>query len=88
MVFLILYGKNGYMDNQELNYREQVILNENMEISAGNRSLERKIERLRGDLSYIEYIARHELGMLGDDELVFRFQDVVKPTGVEPSADN
>ncbi|MBF0201629.1 MAG: septum formation initiator family protein [Desulfamplus sp.] len=76
LAFLIIYGKNGYIDQQRLYSEEHLIISENMAIQEENRKLERKIERLKSDLSYIEHIARHELGMMAEDELVFRFQDI------------
>ncbi len=87
LAFLILYGKNGYMDQRELAFQEQMIINENNVIDMKNRVFERKIERLKSDLSYIEHIARHELGMLAEDELVFIFQSARQPVGVNNSSD-
>lgn len=76
LAFLILYGKNGFMDGNRLRLQEQSIINENIAITDANRVLERKVGRLKSDLGYIEHIARHELGMVAKDELVFRFQDI------------
>ncbi|MBF0257327.1 MAG: septum formation initiator family protein [Desulfamplus sp.] len=76
LAFLILYGKNGFMDGNRLRLQEQTIINENIAINDANRVLERKVDRLKSDLGYIEHIARHELGMVAKDELVFRFQDI------------
>ncbi|MBF0301799.1 MAG: septum formation initiator family protein [Desulfamplus sp.] len=76
LVFLILYGKNGFIDGNNLRLQEKTIIIENDAIYEENKVLERKIHRLKNDLSYIEHIARHELGMVAKDELVFRFQDI------------
>ncbi|MBF0229078.1 MAG: septum formation initiator family protein [Desulfamplus sp.] len=76
LAFLILYGKNGFMDGHHLRLQEQAIISENLAINEANRVLERKIDRLKSDITYIEHIARHELGMVAKDELVFRFQDI------------
>ncbi|WP_080798839.1 FtsB family cell division protein [Desulfamplus magnetovallimortis] len=84
LAFLILYGKNGYLDQRQLNAEEQLMINESRMIEAENQDVELKIERLKSDLSYIEHIARHELGMLAEDELVFRFQDVKQPSENTP----
>lgn len=75
---LILYGKNGFMDVHRLKFREQAIISENDAINEANRVLERKVDRLKSDIGYIEHIARHDLGMVAKDELVFRFQDIKK----------
>ncbi len=76
LAFLILYGKNGFMDVHRLRLQEKAIISENNAINQANTVLERKVDRLKSDISYIEYIARHELGMVAKDELVFRFQDI------------
>ena len=62
--------------------RYRVLRAELVEIQAENERLERRIRRLqretealRTDPSAIELIARDELGMVRDDELVFQFDD-------------
>lgn len=42
-------------------------------LEQNNQSLWRDIERLRGDMGYIEKIAREELGLVRPGELVFEF---------------
>ena len=74
LVFFIFYGDNGYWDQRALRFRNKSIMLENQKIDTENREIERKIHRLKTDLGYIEHIARHDLGMLAEDELIFRFQ--------------
>lgn len=38
-----------------------------------NRELEVEIRRLKSDPVYLEYVARRELGMVADDEIVVKF---------------
>lgn len=45
------------------------------EFEAQNEELRLEIAALRSDRRYIERIARTELGMVRDDELVFQFAD-------------
>ena len=45
------------------------------EAEAQNEGLRVEINSLRNDPSYIERVARTELGMVRDDELVFQFTD-------------
>ncbi len=80
LVFLIFYGENGYWDQRALRFRNEAIMLENQKIDAENREIERKIHRLKTDLGYIEHIARHDLGMLAEDELILRFQGQKKST--------
>ncbi|MBF0112268.1 MAG: septum formation initiator family protein [Desulfamplus sp.] len=80
LIFLIFYGKNGFIDLNRLRLQEQAIISENEAIDEANKVLERRVARLKGDISYIEHIARHELGMVAKDELVFRLKDIKKDT--------
>lgn len=45
------------------------------EFETQNEELRAEITALRSDRRYIERIARTELGMVRDDELVFQFND-------------
>ena len=62
--------------------RYRVLKQELREVSAQNERLEREVrdlsrdvEALRSDPEAIERIARDELGMVRDEELVFQFPD-------------
>lgn len=62
--------------------RYRALREELAEIELGNerlrgevRVLSREVERLRGDPEAIEQIARDELGMVDDEELVFQFAE-------------
>ena len=46
-----------------------------LEFETQNEALRVEIAALRSDRRYIERIARTELGMVRDDELVFQFAD-------------
>ena len=54
---------------KELATRQEV----NLEIALENRSLEVEIRRLNSDPVYLETIARRELGMVAEDEIVVKF---------------
>ena len=47
---------------------------ENARLEKENIALYRTINRLKDDPTYIEHIARKELLMIGNDEIVFKFQ--------------
>ena len=71
---IIIFGDNGLRDlnvmKQELNSLE--IQNET--IQQENIKKHRKVKRLKEDPEFIENIARQELKMIGQDEVVFKFQ--------------
>ncbi len=72
LFFLILKSENGLMDFFDLKSEIKIIETKNTQLKEKNIELARKIERLKHDMKYIEHIARHELGMAADDELVIR----------------
>lgn len=72
---LILLGSNGYLDYTRLVKKKDRMVAENRETEAQNRGLGRKIIRLRDDPEFIEHVAREELGMVGPDEVIYKFHD-------------
>lgn len=44
----------------------------NVKLNEENKSLKMEIELLKNDLKYLEEIARKELGLIKDGELVYR----------------
>jgi len=74
IAFMIVYSDNGIKDLFSLYREEQQIVLENKRLEARNRTLAKKVIRLKKDLDYIEHIARHRLGMAKRDELVIKFK--------------
>ena len=74
LFFLIIFDNSGLKDWWLLQKEEQKIQMENMVLKKKNAHLVKKIYRLKNDLGYIAYIARHEFGMIAPDELMFRFK--------------
>jgi len=70
--FLIVYSENGLKDLLALYRQEERICETNRQLGAENRKLVRQVKRLKQDMDYIEHLARHELGMAGREELVFK----------------
>jgi len=72
MVLLIAFGKRGVVDNYLMGKRISQLKLQNSMIAAENDELKMKILLLRGDLTYIESIARNELGMVKKGDVVYR----------------
>lgn len=53
----------------------------NTEIKKENKKLYREVVRLKSDPQYLEDVARKELGMIKDDEIIIRFHSDNKKTG-------
>ena len=67
LLFFIFFSEHGLMaEKNELLSRESITMSS-------------EIDRLQHDPKYIESIARQELGMVGQDELILKPQNSPKP---------
>jgi len=72
MALLIAFGNRGIVDNYLMSKRLAQLNSQNGMIAAESDELKRKILLLRSDLTYIESIARNELGMVKKGDVVYR----------------
>jgi cell division protein FtsB/cell division protein DivIC len=70
-----LFGERGIMHMLKLTGQKAVLSEKLAEFETQNEELRAEISALRNDRHYIERIARTELGMVRDGELVFQFTD-------------
>ena len=70
----MVWGNNGFMVLLSLKDEEIWVLKKNQEIMIENQRIEGIIARLKHDSAYIEHIAKHEFGLAGEEELIFRFE--------------
>jgi len=79
LVVLILgfafFGDRGILHMLKLSGQKADLMREITAAEADNQALRSEINSLRSDRRYIERVARTELGMVRDDELVFQFSD-------------
>jgi cell division protein FtsB len=73
MCMLITFGKRGLIDNYTMIERITALKKTNHAIVLENKDLNRKVMLLKGDLEYIEMIARNELGMVRKGDLIYRY---------------
>jgi cell division protein FtsB len=73
--FVILFGNRGILDNYRLNQKLSDLKKSNEEIIVRNDALKKEILLLRSDLRYIEKVARDELGMVRQNDKVYRHID-------------
>ena len=79
LLFFIIFGEHGFIDLNGLK-AEKIQLNEkNDRLTQENLSLSGEIDRLKHDPHYIENVARQELGMVGENELILKPQRMPKP---------
>jgi len=72
---IVIFGDQGIKDIFVLYKQKQQLINENSKIEQQNQLLFRIVDRLKHDPKYIENIARKELGMIGKNELIFKFKN-------------
>jgi cell division protein FtsB len=73
MAVLITFGNRGIVDNYLMSKRLANLQLQTKKITIENNELKKKILLLRNDISYIEMIARNELGMVNKGDIVYRW---------------
>jgi cell division protein FtsB len=72
LFFFILYSEHGLYDLNLLSKERDALVENNEQLERENLSLSVEIDRLENDPKYIENIARQELGMIAEDELILK----------------
>lgn len=68
-----LFGERGILRGVQANREKEALQAEIQRIEGVNLELRKEIEALRSDRRYIEGVARRELGLVKEDELVYQF---------------
>jgi len=69
-----LFGDRGILRALQAGRQKAALEEQVRQLEAANSELRKEIESLRNDRRYLEAIARKELGMVKDDELVYQFR--------------
>lgn len=72
MGLMIVFGNRGLRDNHFLRQRLAAIQQTNATLIKENKELVNEVALLKTDLTYIERIARDELGMVRKGDIVYR----------------
>jgi len=70
---LAFFGEKGVVHLLRLKKELARIQERNLKIEEENQRLREEVRRLREERRYIEEIARRELGMVKEDEIVYQF---------------
>ncbi|GAB6908043.1 putative Cell division protein FtsB [Desulfosarcina cetonica] len=76
LLLFIVFGDKGLVELSRLKAQEQTLAGENETLAMENVGLYRTIGRLKRDPVYIESVARNELGMVGENDLI-----IIRPQG-------
>ena len=79
LLFFIIFGEYGFLDLNILKTERDQLVEKNEQLTHQNISLSIEIDRLKHDPGYIENIARQELGMVAEDELILKPQKLPQP---------
>ena len=74
LFFFIIVSEHGLADLIFLKKERSKLVEENERLTRENLSIGIEINRLKHDPEYIENVARKELGMIGEDEVILKPQ--------------
>ena len=74
LFFFIIVSEQGLADLRFLKKERDRLVEENKKLTRENQAISVEIDRLKHDPAYIESIARQELGMIGEDEIILKPQ--------------
>lgn len=74
MTVLIMFGDKGLADLNILKKGRDGLIEKNSMLMQENLILYRSIERLKNDPGFIENVARQELGVIGENELIIKIE--------------
>lgn len=72
ILLMAIFGEKGLTDLYRLKKELANIVEKNERIGRENRLLLHEIDRLKNDLSYVESVARKDLGFISKEEFVFQ----------------
>jgi len=70
---LTFFGEKGIFNLFRLRKEVARIKGKNLQLEEENQKLKEEVKRLQSDKRYIEEIARKELGMVKEGEIIYRF---------------
>ncbi len=73
--WVIILGERGLHDLTKMKKERDILVEKNEKIDQENRLLYKKIVRLKDDPEFIEDVARKELGMIGEDEIIYKLKE-------------
>lgn len=75
IVAWLAFGDRGFIHLYQMEKERKVYAERIRALEEENQRLLEQIERLRSDKAYIESEARKELGLLKENEVIYRFEE-------------
>lgn len=73
--YTLIGGDSGYIRINSLKKEKQRLIQEIQNLEARQEEMKREKIKLKDDLDYVEKVARERLGMIKENELLFRFSE-------------
>ena len=70
----VSFGRHGLIDLYEMQKEKEEYLAIIRDLKEKNRLLTAEVRRLREDKEYFESVARKELGLIKENEIIYRFK--------------
>ncbi|MBN1832120.1 MAG: septum formation initiator family protein [Deltaproteobacteria bacterium] len=67
------FGKRGFLHLYKMEKNRQACIERIRKVEKENQALIEEIQRLNTDTAYLESVARKELGLVKDGEILFKF---------------
>lgn len=71
----LAFGERGFLHLYRMEKERREFIDRIRKLEAANRELMDQIKKLREDKDYIESVARKELGMVKENEVIYRFSE-------------
>lgn len=71
----LFFMRWGVLDLKKQRAELSLLQAENEALRKQSAAYAREIRLIRSDPAYLDYVARHELGMVAEDEVVIKFHD-------------
>jgi len=68
------FGERGFIHLYRMDLERQAYMERINKLERENRELLDEIQRLRSDREYVESIGRKDLGLVKEDEIMYRFE--------------
>ena len=79
------FGERGFIHLYRMDKERETYIKKIGELEQEKQSLLEEIRRLRSDKEHIEALARRELGLIKDDEMLYRFK---REKDIHPSTES
>ena len=80
VVFWLGFGEHGFVHLHRMEKERQTYLERISHLERDNQELMAEIQRLRTDRDYMESMGRKELGLIRNDETLYRFERKKEPS--------